>query len=228
MAESGSDSEASQSLNDEKDEKETGCGSYPPCQWLGPVGVDMSLQRRRMVLKIAMGLIAVGSFLTTLAVWGAFSSPKTGLSLLRWMTIEKAVTVGAHELKQEVYAGAKYFCTFGNLGDKCDEISDMQCSKLPHEDLCKGCQERAKKMLIPVVIAFLTYLKLFKGTYDRYVGKDSNCAKFGDLFSTLVGNTNFIFALVQYNSTCVLQEVCKCTSRRAGWLCMGQDLYAWQ
>lgn len=173
--------------------------SWKLCAMLGPLGVkNLDLKRRRYILSSMLTLLSLGIFLSFLGVWGAYAGRKFGLHMLRWASFTQRTGV------ESVFAGIRQLCREGNnQPTACDSFDQLNCKAYYQSSDCLNCVDRSSKMFIPVAMALLTYLKLTHDVYNRYKGIDSNCGKVGSLFCTLVGNTNFIFALVSYQTTCV-------------------------
>mmetsp|Transcript_13804 Transcript_13804/g.31318 ORF Transcript_13804/g.31318 Transcript_13804/m.31318 type:complete len:253 (+) Transcript_13804:134-892(+) len=183
------------------DGQETGLGSKWPCRKLARVGKDLPPEKRQSVLHAALNLVYLGIVLTLISYLGAFARRSSGLTVFPWMVVTQEKTPTRHFCKH--YGGMSAVCIEGGCGRKCFSWSGVQCDKtsIPHG--CSDCAAQTKKLIVPLILALITYVKLAKNTHDRYTGNDSNCCKFGCVFSTLVGGVNFLSTMTVYWRTCV-------------------------
>lgn len=189
--------------------------SWKLCAAVGPIGMqDLDIRKRRKILRALLVVLCAGIVFTVLGVWGAYAKRKFGLHTLRWVSLH--LNTGGDE---SAYAGIRVLCKDGGAlqSTSCTPFSEVNCAAAyHHSSACLSCVERSGKMFIPVAMALITYLKLTHDTYERYMGIDSNCGKVGSLFCTLVGNTNFLFALLSYWTTCVKMLKTDITSAHIG------------
>lgn len=108
-------------------------------------------------------------------------------------------------------------------------VGGTHLARLPQEETlaptaCEVCQATTDGVLIPVIVAVLTYVTFGHNTMRRYNGDDSHRVKVMSCFAGLFGGLNFLSILVCYWHSCVRVQAME-EGRQAhmgvGLLCIG-------